>query len=295
MNVTMIPLIDQNSPHEHLEHLDRLRSALGGNGNDPDPAELALIMATRHYPSMRVEAYLARLDAMAAAAQARLGNSTSPLAVIGAINHVLFEEERFRGNTREYYNPANSFLNEVILRRAGIPITLGAIYLSVARRIGAPIVGVGLPMHFIVKYVREGDAEGDIYIDPFHRGLLLTVEDCKARIEKAFGGPIQFQDSYLNAVESRHVLYRILNNLKMVLLRSQDFHRAGIVVEQMLVIEPDHTEEVRDRGLLYFQERLWTRAADFLSRYLAENPEAMDADVVRGRIQEAYDNRARSN
>jgi regulator of sirC expression with transglutaminase-like and TPR domain len=270
--------------------LGRLADALAAE--EEDPGLLALLLAARFYPALDIAGYLTRLDDLAARAKTRLGRAHNAARVIAAINAVLFEEEGFFGNVVDYYNPLNIFLNEVMDRRAGIPISLSVLYLAVARRMGQPIVGVGLPLHFIVKHAGKGE---DIYVDPFHSGRILTVPDCQAQVESSYGAPVHFHESYLDSVPTRMILYRMLNNLKHIYLRLQDYRCAGMVIEQMLVVRPDQAEEVRDRGLLFLQERRCEQAVEYLTRYLHDNPEAPDADLVRRRMQDAFDSRARRN
>jgi regulator of sirC expression with transglutaminase-like and TPR domain len=283
---TMEVLIDSQP------QLDRLAEALADESREPDPAYLGLLIAAQFYPGLDVERYLQRVDALAERVRVRLGRGRSPLRVIQAINGVLFGEEGFAGNLEDYYDPRNSFLNEVLDRKTGIPISLSAVYLAVAHRLGHPVSGVGLPMHFIVK-VPSG--KGDIYVDPFHGGSILSVQDCQERIERAYGAPVEFNDSYLNAVPTRMMLYRMLNNLKYIYLKRQDFSRAGRAVELMLLVVPDQPEELRDRGLLHFQERNWAKAADYLARYLRKNPAATDVESAAKRLTQAHENLARRN
>jgi regulator of sirC expression with transglutaminase-like and TPR domain len=272
--------------------LQRLRETLDQEEDEIDLPLSALHVASRFYPGLAVGHYVAYIDQMADRAKKRLGRARTPARVLAAINHVLYVEEGFHGNVEDYYDPRNSFLNEVLDRKTGIPITLSVLYLAIAQRLGQPVAGVGLPLHFIVKYVGPSS---DIYVDPFDGGRVLTREDCRERVEKAYGAPVTFQDSYLNAVPARLVLYRMLNNLKYIYIRHQDFARAGQVVEQMLVVHPEQSEEVRDLGLLHFQERDWGQAIEYLTRYLEETPSPSDTDSVRQRLQEALDHRARRN
>lgn len=272
--------------------LQRLADALRAEEDDLDPGHLALLLAACHYPGLDIRPYLMRLDDLAARARARLGRGRAPKRVIAAINETLFQEEGFTGNTEDYYDPRNSFLNDVLDRKTGIPITLSVVYLSVAHRLDQPIFGVGLPLHFIVKYV---SSKGDILIDPFHRGEILTRDACRERIERAYGGPITFRESYLDVVPLRMILYRMLNNLKFIYLRRGDLPRVGQVLDEMLVVRPESLGDIRDRGLLLLEERRWTAAIRYLSRYLKENPGAADADLVRERVQAAQVERARRN
>jgi regulator of sirC expression with transglutaminase-like and TPR domain len=272
---------------------ERLALALENPQEQADIGLLALLMAACHYPSLPVESYLQRLDAWTQRARSlmnRLDNRPAP--VIHAINQVLFTEEGFRGNNDDYYHPANSFLNEVMETKRGIPISLSALYLAIAHRLGAPLFGVSLPMHFLVKYVSE---IGEILLDPFYGGKTVTLEECRRRLELACGAPVEIESEYLNAASNRQILFRMLNNLKLIYLRAEEYERAGRVVEQMLIVRPDLTEGVRDRGLIYLRQRHWTRAIAWLESYLKERGEAQDAPVVRQQLEQAIAMRARSN
>lgn len=272
---------------------ERLALALENPQEQADIGQLALLMAACHYPALAVETYLRSLDAYAERVRIfmnRMGSSSAQL--IPAINHVLFTEEGFRGNEDDYYHPANSFLNEVIETKRGIPISLSALYLAIAHRLDAPLFGVSLPMHFLVKYASEG---GEILLDPFYGGKTVTLEDCRQRLELAYGAPVEIEPEYLNAVSNRQILFRMLNNLKLIYLRAEEYERAGRVVEQMLIVRPDLTEGVRDRGLIYLRQRHWTRAIAWLESYLKARREAQDAPVVRQQLEQAIAIRARSN
>lgn len=270
-----------------------LAEALAQGGQDDDPALLALLMAAEFYPSLDVQAELRRVDALAARAGERLGTGRSPARVVSALNAVLFDEEGFAGNTEDYYDPNNSFLNEVLDRRTGIPISLSTLYLAVARRIRQPFAGVGLPLHFVVRYTGP---RAEIYVDPFHRGEVLSREDCAARVESALGPlPPDARDSFLATVTPRAMLFRMLANLKLVYLKRHAFALAAKAVDLMLQVRPGDPDELRDRGLLHFQMEEWARAARLLQQYLEENPDASDADAVRERLRQAAGLRARLN
>jgi regulator of sirC expression with transglutaminase-like and TPR domain len=271
---------------------ERLALALENPQEMADIGLLALLMAACHYPSLPVESYLQRLDAFADRVRSMIERQENPAQIIQAINHILFSVEEFHGNEADYYNPDNSFLNVVMETKRGIPISLSALYLAVAHRLNAPIFGIGLPMHFLVKYVSEC---GEIYIDPFYAGRQVTLQECRERLERACGAPVEIEPAYLNAVPNRQILFRMLNNLKLIYLRAEDYERAGRVVDQMLIVRPDLSEGIRDRGLIYLRQRLWTQAIERLESYLKERNEAQDAPVVRQQLEQAIEMRARSN
>jgi regulator of sirC expression with transglutaminase-like and TPR domain len=273
-------------------HVTLLTDILGREGERLDPAYAALLLARPFYPELDLRACLAEVDLLAASARSRLGRARSPHRVISAINAALFEEAGYYGNTQDFYDPRNSFLNEVLDRKTGIPIALSALYMAVARRLKQPIVGVGLPLHYVVKYV--GD-HYDFYIDPFNGGEVLTEDQCRARVQQAYGAPVKLEPELFAETPLRPMLYRMLNNLKFAFLKVDDFERAGIVIELMLAIFPHRTEELRDRGLLYMRERKWSAASGFLERYLRQHADAPDAGEVQQQLALALDHRARRN
>ncbi len=275
-------------PEEHRP----LADAIAASGPSPDLGYLALVIAARHYADLNLPLYTARLNGLADRASGYLGSTRSPGRCIDAVNRALFEDEGFYGNVDAYYEPRNSFLNEVLDRGAGIPITLSILYLAIARRLELPMEGVGLPLHFIVKYAAPG---GDIFVDPFNRGQVLTRHECQELVESAQGAPVHLEEMHLAALPARDILFRMLNNLKFIYLRAGDLGRAATVVEQMLVVRPDHNEQVRDRGLIALKQRRWKPATHLLERYLHRAPTAPDAERVRGYLAEAYNRLALRN
>ena len=286
----------------HAAALDALADITKGPEENLDLGLAALVIAVDHYPHLDVAAYLRRLDNMAHQARKRLSPTHTPEQSIAALNAYLFEEQGFRGNAEDYYNPANSFLNEVLDTCSGLPITLSIVYIALAQRLGLPVRGVGLPLHFIVRYDAP-DADTDdpvsvlngILIDPFHRGEILTPRACQERIERIMGHPIAFDPAYLQPTPNRLILYRLLNNLKQVYMRREEPERAGRVVEQMLIVAPDSADDIRDRGLLFLQEGAFSKAVDWLTRYLASVPDADDAEGIQRAIEQAYHLRAQFN
>src|SRR2546422_7542756 len=167
-------------------------------------AEAALILACEEYPQLEISPYLDLLDNMAEVAQQRLRPTDSPVERVGKINTVLFETFGFRGATEDYYDPRNSFFNDVLDRRVGIPMALSAVYMEVARRLNFPIVGVGMPGHFIVKY---SNRQEEFFLDPFNRSGTLSRDDCRNRLFERYGNSIEFNERLLSRVTNRQILW----------------------------------------------------------------------------------------
>jgi len=244
--------------------------------NQPDEqidlAKAALYIAQEEYPDLDIDEYLNALDTMADELQERLSAQQYPLRIVQSINQYLYDDLGFTGNTTDYNNPRNSFLNDVLDRRTGIPITLSLVYLEVARRIDFPMVGVGMPGHFLI---RPDIAEMEIFVDAFNCGEILFAEDCQKLLTQIYGEPIELKsDSY--PVNHRQFLARMLTNLKMIYLEQQEWEKAIAAVERILLLFPDLPVELRDRGLLYYQTGDWTAASTHLETYLAKVPSAKD-------------------
>lgn len=244
-----------------------------------DLASAALTIARTEYPSLPVDAYLARIAALSERVRARISEWGEPAHAIRALNGVLFEEEHFRGNREDYYDVRNSFLNDVLDRKLGIPITLSLLYMEVGRRIGFPLFGVGMPGHFIVKHY---DVEGrQVLIDPYNDGRVLTASDCQRRLDEIYSGQISLQPEFLMPVSRRQMLTRMLNNLKNAYLGVRKFRQALPVVDMILAIYPRSPEDVKQRATLRHSLGNVRGAVDDLEDYLKMLPDASDADEIR--------------
>lgn len=243
-----------------------------------DLAKAALYIAQEEYPNLDPDEYLNALDTMALEVQERLPGERYPMRIIQTINRYLYDDLGFRGNTEDYYEPRNSFLNDVIERRTGIPITLALVYLEIARRIEFPMVGIGMPGHFLIRPEFE---DAGIFVDAFHRGDILFEQDCQERLAQIYGQPVQLQPAFVEPVSHRRFLGRMLANLKIIYLQGQQLQKALAAVERILLLFPDAPVEMRDRGLLYYQMGRWPEAALDLETYLAKVPRAEDAGVIR--------------
>ena len=253
-----------------------------------DVARAALLIAREEYPELDVPRYLARLDEMGEAVRRRLGGGDA----VAALNAYLFEEEGFHGNDQDYYDPRNSFLNEVLDRRTGIPITLSTVYIEVARRAGVHAAGVGLPGHFIVRVAAGG---GDVLVDPYHRGKHLSEQDCQGRLDRIYGGRLKVDAAMLAPCGSKSILARMLRNLKAIYLKTGEQERALRVLDLLLEVNPRSGEDLRDRGLLYAALDCYKLAAQDLQAYVELVPGAPEATELREKAAEYLGKAARVN
>lgn len=248
-----------------------------------DLARSALLIAQEEYPQLAAEPYLARLDTLAEEVRDRLDQETAPLVLLGELNRILFERHGFRGNTEAYYDPRNSFLNDVLDRGLGIPISLSVVYLEVGWRLGLPLVGVGFPGHFLVRF--EGVALR-VLIDAFEGGKLRFQDQAQELLDRIYGGLVRVHPSFLRPVSKRDILIRVLANLKSIYLNVRDDPRTLAVVERILLLRPSALNESRDRGLILARMGRVAEAVQQLEEYLDFAPRAPDAtrirDVLRG-------------
>ena len=272
--------------HEARRELGVLVS---GDEHDIDLPRAALLVASEEYPRLDPAPYLARIDGLAALLRERLAGERAPDRQLAALNALLFGEEGFRGNTAHYYDPRNSYLNDVLDRRLGIPITLSLLYVAVGRRAGLPLSGVGLPAHFVVAY----EAHNRLLVDAFNCGRLLTIADCEELLRQAYGQSATLEAAHLEPTSPRLILARLITNLKMAYQRSGDLVRAVRASEQLSLVLPT-AAELRDRGLLRYRLADLNGAAADLAHYLEFEPAAPDADAIRrqlGLIQQLYERR----
>ena len=255
-------------------------------------AETALMIACEEYPQLELSPYLDLLDEIAEAVRRDLAPLDAPIKTVKKINSVLFERYEFRSNTNDYYDPRNSFLNDVLDRRIGIPITLSTLYIEVARRINFPIVGVGMPGHFLVKY---WDRREEFFIDAFNGGDILTREDCRKRLVEQYGDAVEFNDRLLARATHRQILWRMLNNLKDIYVKGEVIDKCLSIIDMMLMVDSEDVIQFRDRGLLRMQLRQFEGAGRDLQHYLKHSPNAEDREEIENHVKELKRIRAMMN
>lgn len=247
----------------------------------------ALLIARDEYPDLDADAYSTWFDGVAAGLRQEIDSAPEAADRIAAINRCLFVELGFDGNHEDYYDPRNSYLNDVMDRRLGNPISLAVVQLALADRLGIGLQGVSFPGHFLVRLPVDG---GLLVMDPFNKGRPLEVGELRERAKAHLDGEVP-DDSDLHQIlepaSPRAVALRMLRNLKSLYAQSEDFARVARSADRLLKLDPGLDGERRDRGLAYLRIGHLAGAREDLSRYLDSHPDGEDADAVRSALIEA--------
>lgn len=266
------------------ETLQRFRDAVAPERVKIDLAEAALLCAQDTYPQLDIRSELDSLEALAAKLRDRLPVDFSVTHRLVALNNYLFRELGFSGNMDEYYDPRNSFLNDVLARKTGIPITLSILYLEVGQRLGLKLKGVSFPGHFLVKVRVTG---GELVLDPYAGGRSLSEEELRERLaqftDQDTAKELPLED-FLEPASPRQILARLLRNLKAIYLDAKDFDKALGVMNRLVILLPDVPEERRDRGLVFARLECPRAAQEDFSHYATVRPQADDASDIAGRL-----------
>ncbi len=256
-----------------------------------DLARACLLIAQDAYPGLDVEGYLGEIERHAARLRGRLPKARDAGERVEALNQFLFDELGFSGNADHYYDPRNSYLNEVLDRRTGIPLTLSVLYLEVGRRIGLALEGVSFPGHFLVRLPLRGSM---LVLDPFSGGEPQSEADLRARLRRVIpegaAGPVPVEelplDQFLEPAGKRQILARLLRNLKGIYREADKPERLLAVLNRMLMVAPEAHGDLRERGLVYQRLECYRAALKDLSDYTEREPDAPDIDEVRARLVE---------
>jgi len=278
-----------------MAHAARWKQIVAGPEEEIDLVEAALLIAAHEYSGLDILAYMGRLEELGTALKRRLRRDISPTETVIALNRYLFEELGFSGNTQDYYDPRNSFLNDVLDRRLGIPLTLSIVYMDVGRRLGLAMHGVSFPGHFLVKCAVR---DGVIVLDPYERGASLSLEDLQQRLRVLRGGtppPPEVARHMLAAAGKKDILARMLRNLKSIYLERRDPGRALAAADRIIALEPRAADEYRDRAAIYLELECFRAALSDFHNYLMLKPGADDAQVVQRRVVELQQIAARLN
>jgi regulator of sirC expression with transglutaminase-like and TPR domain len=271
--------------------LDAFAEAVRGDDARIDLAHACLMIAQDAYPSLELERYLGELERMALRLRARAPHTSGAEEGIVALNEFLFEDLGYRGNADDYYDPRNSYLNEVIDRRTGIPITLAVLYMELGRRVGLPLEGVSFPGHFLVRVRVRG---GVLVLDPFAGGAPQSEADLRERLKRVIPEGVAADvpvaelplDQFLEPATKRHILARMLRNLKSIYRETDKPERMLEVMNRILILAPEAAAELRDRGYVYQRLECWQPALKDLTEYLEREPAAPDLADVRARVIE---------
>lgn len=226
------------------------------------------------YPDLDVDEYIKKINQIGKSLKETISDVKNPTYLISMLNEHLFENLGFSGDDDDYYNPKNNFLNEVIDKKTGLPITISILYAEIAKFIGLDLKIVGFPSHVLVKYNEE------MILDPFYDGRLLDIDDLQDILDTNFGGQLEFQPEFLDEVKPEQILVRLARNLKNSYVQSFVYEKAMRCVNMVLAMENESSEDIRDKGIL--EERLlnYENALKYLNKYLELNPNAEDVDYI---------------
>ena len=226
------------------------------------------------YPELNIDEYINRINRIGMSLKESINDVKNPTYLISMLNEHLFENLGFQGDDEDYYNPKNNFLNEVIDKKSGLPITISILYVEIAKFVGLDLKIVGFPGHILVKYNEE------MILDPFNDGDLLDIDDLQEILDTNFGGQLEFQPEFLDEITPEQILVRMARNLKNSYVQSFVYDKALRCVDMVLAIEPDSPEDIRDKGIL--EERILHSdvALEYLNKYLEINPNAEDVDFI---------------
>lgn len=263
--------------------MEQVKAQLSRMAGLPDPAidlsRGALLISALHQPGLDVDLHLRRLESLGIAAVSSVPREGDLAARVAALNRFLFDLEGFAGNRDHYYDPRNSYLDQVLERRVGLPITLSLVYVEMARHVGIPAYGIGFPGRFLVGV---GDQSGTLVLDAFAGGRILDEPAIDALLAEVFGAgavTVGAHPSLLRAATNREILVRMLGNLKAVFMREGALDQALIAVDATLVLLPDSADDLRDRGLIYRELGHVPAAIEDLRRYteIADDGESIAA------------------
>ena len=247
---------------------------------DFDLALGALLIAATNDTDVDIDSGGSNLERMAEAVRSRVPAEADALQELNAITDLLFGVIGFAGNRDDYYDPRNSYLHNVLERRLGIPITLSLLCMEVGRRAGVPILGIGMPGHFLIRHRNEEN----FFVDAFNGGLLLNRDECGALMREAAGDGVRLEPSHLNPATPREMMARILRNLKAIYWDQEDFDRCITTIGALMAVLPDRPEEQRDRGVVHLKAGNRQQSADDFAAYIEAAPNAADVETVRNAL-----------
>jgi regulator of sirC expression with transglutaminase-like and TPR domain len=265
------------------ELAERLTTIIGGPEREIRLTEAALLVATHRYPNLDVRYYLDTIEDFGDTVARQIAGDSSTADKVMALNRYLFDQLGFAPNAQDYFDPRNSFLNDVVERRTGIPITLSLVYMAVGNHLGLTLNGVCYPGHFLVKCDMP---HGIIVLDPFSRGRSLDIGDLQRLLRETQGGEVSraIVTACLAAASKREILLRMLRNLKTIYMRNQELESALAILNWIVAANPRQAAEIRDRGMVYQGLDCFRAAVTDFERYLELVPDCSDGDDIRERV-----------
>lgn len=258
--------------------LREFRDATSGPDEEIDLARAALVLAKLEYPDLQIEPYLGSLQALAARVLARSGPQVDTLNRVEALGSIVLGELGLRGATENYYEPRNSFLNDVIDRKLGIPVSLSVIYMAVGARAGIALGATDVPMHFLVRVLGVKPLR---FVDCYSGGRLLTIDHVQEVLRRISRGRLEFSEQMLAVVSNRAVLTRMLTNLKQIYVNALNYKKALPILDRLLVLDPTHPPALRERGLVHYRLGQRDPARRDLQHYLDSGKNPTDAAEIR--------------
>jgi regulator of sirC expression with transglutaminase-like and TPR domain len=272
------------NPDRALDEFTRLTKGL-----EIDLGVVALAIARIEHPDLAPGPALAELDELAARSSV---SAAGGRRAVDRLCSFLFEDEKFRGNAEDYYDPRNSCLNDVLDRRLGIPITLAVVVMEVGRRVGLDICGIGLPGHFCVGARVDGEL---VILDPFASGRALDRANAEAIASRAVGRAVRLTDAHFVPTTRSQIVVRMLRNLEGIYARREDWTKALAVIDRLLVVDADAPTHRRDRGTVLVKLGELHRGASEWERYLKRYPQARDAAAFREELRRVRQTLAEKN
>ncbi|MEA2164710.1 MAG: hypothetical protein QOK37_2837 [Thermoanaerobaculia bacterium] len=263
----------------------RFREIAGRPDPEIDLVEASLVIALEDHPGLDIERYLEQVNGWSGALRGRLEGSRAPERIVESINRLLFEEEGFHGEDEDYYDPRSALLNETLDKHAGLPITLSILYIEISRRVAmtgtVDVSGVSLPGRFLVKF---SGAFGQIVIDPFDGGRVLSAAELQELLDEVYGGGVRLREHHLRSFSPKEILARELAHLKAAYLTRHDLPRAAASIDRLLILDANDSYEIRDRAHVAMQLHAYSEAIACFERYLALTPHADDCARIREQI-----------
>jgi len=246
-----------------------------------DLVEASLVIALEDEPGLNIDRYLQQVGEWSDAVRERLEGSHDIERIVESINRLLFEEEGFHGEDEDYYDPRSALLNATLDRHAGLPIALSILYIEISRRVGIEATGVSLPGRFLVKF---SGAFGQIVVDPFDGGRVLSTIELQKLLDAVYGGGVRLREHHLRSFTSKEILARELAQLKAAYLARRDLPRAAASIDRLLILDGNDPYELHDRGSVAVQLHEYRAAIECFERYLALMPHGADTARVREQI-----------